>query len=79
MPTKQSEPRETYTIAAEEYEQLLSRQRPDFSVTGVAVEEGPHLKDKSVRDAKRAAMMEAGVTADDENITDDMRKILKEK
>ncbi len=44
-----------------------------------AFEEGPHLKDPKIRAAKKQAMLDAGMTADDENLTEDMRAILREK
>ncbi len=47
--------------------------------TAPAVEEGPHLKNPETRGAKRRAMRAAGLTPNSENITDDMRAILREK
>ena len=49
---------------------------PDDSAP--AYESGPHLQDPENRAAKRAQMKAAGVTLDDENLTDDMRAILEE-
>jgi hypothetical protein len=43
-----------------------------------AMEEGPHLKDPEIREAKRQQMVEAGLSPDDESLTDDMREILRE-
>lgn len=44
-----------------------------------AVETGPHLNDPEIRKIKRKQMRDAGLSADDESLTDDMRKILREK
>ena len=41
-------------------------------------ESGPHLRDPDIRAAKRAQMKSAGITLDDEHLTDDMRAILEE-
>jgi len=47
--------------------------------TEPAFEEGPHLKDPEIREAKRKQLEEYGIQADDERLTDDMRGILKDK
>ena len=47
--------------------------------TEPAFEEGPHLKDPEVREAKRKQLEDYGITVDDERLTDDMRSILKDK
>ncbi len=65
---------DTVTISREEYDALTAGPNP-----APAVEEGPHLKERSVRAAKREQMHAMGITADDETITDDMRAIMKEK
>lgn len=44
-----------------------------------AIEEGPHLQDPEIRATKRQQMIDAGMSADDESLTDDMREILREK
>lgn len=44
-----------------------------------AMEEGPHLQDPAIRAAKRQQMIDAGLSADDTTLTDDMRTILSEK
>ncbi len=44
-----------------------------------AIEEGPHLQDPKVRDAKREQLANAGISPDDETLTDDMRSILEEE
>ncbi len=43
-----------------------------------AVEEGPHLKG-DVAKLKREQLHEAGVTADDDTITEDMRRLIAEE
>lgn len=62
----------------------LSREEYDRLLAGIstpnpapAVEEGPHLKDRDVAEAKRAQLENAGVTGDEEWMTDDMRSVLK--
>lgn len=47
--------------------------------TSPAIEEGPHLQDPEIRAAKRQQMIEAGLSPDDESLTDDMREILREE
>lgn len=44
-----------------------------------AMEEGPHLQNPEIRAAKRQQMIDAGLSADDATLTDDMREILREK
>jgi len=44
-----------------------------------AIEEGPHLKDPKNREAKRQQMIDAGMSPDDDDMTDDMQAILREK
>lgn len=41
-------------------------------------EEGPHLQNPNVRTEKLAQLLAAGIDADDERLTDDMRDILLE-
>jgi hypothetical protein len=47
--------------------------------TAPAIEEGPHLQDPEIREVKRRAMVDAGLTPESDDITDDMREILREK
>jgi hypothetical protein len=67
---------EAVTISLEEYNRLKAAGEVN---TEPAIEEGPHLKDKEVRAAKRQQLIDAGYTADDERLTPDMAAILKEK
>jgi hypothetical protein len=43
------------------------------------IESGPHLNDPEIRAAKKAQMLEYGMTGDEPDLTDDMRAILREK
>lgn len=84
MPTKRDSAKvtaeETVTITRAEYDAMMAAAAsPMVQAVGVAIEEGPHLSDPATREAKLTAMVEAGITADDDNITDDMRGILKEQ
>ncbi len=76
MPTdkQQISAEDTITISRAEYEGLTAAPNP-----APAVEEGPHLKDKAVREAKREQLAAAGLTVADPRLTDDMRSILKER
>ena len=65
-------------IPREEYERLMAQADGGGINTAPAVEEGPHLHKRDVRDAKRQQLLDAGVSADDEALTDDLRDILKE-
>ena len=62
-------------MTMEEYDRLLagiSSPNP-----APAVEEGPHLKDPEVAEAKRAQLENAGAKGDEDWMTDDMRSVLK--
>jgi len=64
------------TIPAEEYARLKAN---DDINTSPAVEEGPHMKDPEIRAAKRAQLRDAGIDHEADDLTDDLRAILREK
>jgi len=64
------------TIPVEEYTRLMVAGAVN---TIPAVEEGPHLKDPEIRAAKRAQLQDAGIDHEADDLTDDMRSILREK
>jgi hypothetical protein len=69
------------TMSLEEYERLssLETQLADVQANPEpAFEEGPHLKKAEIREAKRQQLLDAGVDADDNRLTEDMRDILAE-
>lgn len=68
---------EVVSISREEYQRLLAATAP--ANPAPAVEEGPHLQDPVIRSAKRAQLREAGVTGDEDWLTDDMRAIVAEE
>jgi len=67
---------EVVTITSEEYARLKAN---DDINTTPAIEEGPHLKDPEVRAAKRAQLRDAGIDHEADDLTDDLRAILREK
>lgn len=68
----------TYTQA--EVDQMIAERIADMAelANQPATEEGPHLADPEIRAAKKQQMLDAGMTAADEGLTDDMRAILEE-
>lgn len=69
---------QTVVISQEEYERLLAASQPATPSSEPAFEEGPHLKKADIRDAKRQQMVDAGLTVDSPDLTDDMIDILGE-
>jgi hypothetical protein len=69
---------ETRLYTQQEVDELLAN--PNHGMNrSPAYEEGPHLADETNRAAKYDQMVEAGLTGDEEDLTDDMRTILKEQ
>jgi len=66
----------TVTISAEEYARLTAA--GDVNTTP-AFEEGPHLDDPDIRAAKRTQLRDAGIDHEADGLSDDMRKLLREK
>jgi hypothetical protein len=77
-PVGTNEAAEVVTISREEYDALLAAKDGGVNPEP-AFEEGPHLDDPEHRALKRQAMRDAGLTHDDDRLTSDMRKILREK
>jgi hypothetical protein len=73
----QSDNGRTYSQA--EVDALLAEAGGAGTATAPGTEEGPHLDDPDIRAAKKQQLRDAGVTADDEGLTDDMRAILRER
>lgn len=88
-PKKTLEPESTAATSVDSSDLVtMTREEFDAAVAAASVsqpnprpawEEGPHLQDPTNRAAKRRQMIEAGVTADDDWISDDMRAILQEQ
>lgn len=66
------------TYTQEEVDALLADATRDNPNPAPAIEEGPHLKG-DIAEVKRKQLEDAGIAADDETITDDMRRLLKGK
>ena len=63
------------SISRDEYRRLLaSASAPNLAP---AIEEGPHLDDPEIREAKLRQLRDAGITAKDEGLTDHMRSLLE--
>lgn len=70
----------------DELRQLVKLQTvEDLAAAGIppnpapAIEEGPHLDDPEVRRLKRRQLKDAGLTGDEDHLTDDLKTILSEE
>ncbi len=69
---------EVVTLSREEFERLTSSAAAGTPNPAPAVEEGPHLKNKDIAEAKRQQLREAKMTTDDDGMTADMRNLLED-
>jgi len=69
---------EVVTLSREEYNLLIARAEAKPN-PAPAIEEGPHLQKAAIRAAKREQLREAGMEADHEALTEDMRAMLAEE
>ena len=70
---------EVVTLSREEFDRLTTQASGGGVNPAPAIEEGPHLRDPDVREAKRRQLVDAGISADDDGLTDDLRAVLAEE